>query len=79
MQGAPVPPPEATLEVFKVVLVSPLLIGTRNKMLETGGLVELPVMDTSTFSCYMMANPQAHRWRVAKHLGLIAVGVSLYS
>ena len=47
-------------EILHIVLVRPLLIGAGNEMLEACiGLVELPVMETSTFSSFMITTPSS--------------------
>ena len=44
-------------EVFLALLITFFLVSTCNRMLESGGFVELPVMETSTPSFHMIATP----------------------
>ena len=61
MQVRPVPPPEAT-ESTSCPAPHSLLVGAGHGVLEPVGLVELPVMETSTPSWCMMATPSpGHR------------------
>ena len=44
-------------EVIDAVLNAPLLVGARNRMLEARRVRGLPVMETPTFSSFMIATP----------------------
>ena len=50
-------------EVLLASLEALLLVGASDGVLEARGLVELPVIEMSTFSCHMMATPRGRRRR----------------